>query len=93
MIDLHPPFIPPSKVGSEVPSSPVHPPLHPPSHVYPHTPRGYACALGGDAPKDEGSGAERARRQAEHYLPQLSDLVRAYLGTDMLPHTSKEKSQ
>lgn len=49
MTTMQTPFIPPSKGGSIVASSPLHPPLHPPSHVYPHTPKGCALALGGDA--------------------------------------------
>ena len=49
MTAMQTPFIPPSKVGSEVASSPLHPPLHPPSAIYPHTPRGCAPALRGGA--------------------------------------------
>lgn len=43
------PFIPPSKVGTVVPSSPLQNPLHPPSQTHPHTPKGCAPALRGNA--------------------------------------------
>lgn len=41
------PFIPPTKVGSVVVSSPLQYPLHPPSQTHPHTPKGCAHALRG----------------------------------------------
>jgi len=49
MTDCNTPFIPPSIVGSVVASSPLQYPLHPPSQTHPHTPKGYAHALRGDA--------------------------------------------
>lgn len=49
MTDYNTPFIPPSIVGSVVASSPLQNPLHPPSQTHPHTPKGCAHALRGDA--------------------------------------------
>ena len=41
------PFIPPTKVGAQAVSSPPQYPLHPLSQTHPHTPKGFAPALGG----------------------------------------------
>ena len=43
------PFIPHTKMGSVVPSSPLQSPLHPPSQTHPHTPYGFAPAMTGGA--------------------------------------------
>jgi hypothetical protein len=42
-------FIPPSIMGTQVASSPLPYPLHPPSQTHPHTPKGCAHALRGNA--------------------------------------------
>ncbi len=42
-------FIPHTKRGSVVASSPLQSPLHPPSQTHPHTPYGFAPAMSGGA--------------------------------------------
>ena len=49
MTDCNTPFIPPTKVGSVSASPPLQYPLHTPSQTHPHTPKGFAHALRGDA--------------------------------------------
>lgn len=90
MTTMQTPFIPPSKVGTQVASSPPASPLHPPSAIYPHTPMGFAHALRGDARPKIGiippvGGFTDVHREKKILTTSVSETARQCGTVDLVP--------